>query len=124
MNTELINKESGKKWYQQPLGVGVLLWLFFPVGLYFMSKEKVWSSKTRIVITSIFSIIIILVAAGENNTNTSATEDNIKSEVSPFGDIVGSYSGTSQMGYSNGTASIEIHSDGSADLGIIVILCC
>jgi hypothetical protein len=67
MSTELKTNESEKKWYQQPLGVGVLLWLFFPVGLYFMWKEKVWASKTRIIITSVICLFIIVGLAGKND---------------------------------------------------------
>lgn len=64
----------------------------------------------------ILSILLIVGVASKNNTNTTSTDDNIKTEASQFGDIGGTYSGTSQMGYSTGTASIEIDLDGSAVL--------
>lgn len=63
------------KWYQKPVGVGFLLWLFFPVGLYFMWKEKVWTSKTRIIITSVLSLFIILALAGEKSDNSIPHSD-------------------------------------------------
>jgi hypothetical protein len=80
MSTELKTNESEKKWYQQPLGVGVLLWLFFPVGLYFMWKEKVWTSKTRIIITSVISLFIIAGFAGKKD-NTSIQSENVSSQL-------------------------------------------
>lgn len=63
------------KWYQKPVGVGFLLWLFFPVGLYFMWKEKVWTSKTRIIITSVLSLFIILALAGEKSDDSIPHSD-------------------------------------------------
>jgi len=66
-----------KKFTQKPIGVIFWLWLFFPVGIYFMWKEKMWSSKTRIIITSVFSIIIIVGLAGKNgNTNRESNSSN------------------------------------------------
>lgn len=105
-----------KKFTQKPLGVIILLWLFFPIGIYFMWKEKIWSSKTRIIITSVFSLLIIIGIAGKNNNTSSKVDNTVKSNESPFNNIAGFYSGTSQMGYSTGTASIRINTDGNADL--------
>ena len=67
---------SNKKWYQKPLGVVLLIWIFFPVGIYFMWKENVWTSKTRLIITSVFSLFIIIGLFGKKQ-ETSAANENI-----------------------------------------------
>lgn len=55
------------KWYQKPKGVILLLVFFFPLGLYFMWKNEMWSKKTRLIITSILIIAIIF----QNGNNKS-----------------------------------------------------
>lgn len=68
-----------KKFTQKPIGVIFWLWLFFPVGIYFMWKGKMWSSKTRIIITSVFGFFIILALAGKNNNkgNDNSSDSNL-----------------------------------------------
>lgn len=65
---------------------------------------------------NVLSVFLIAIVVQKNNNNTSDTSDNINLEASEFIDIVGYYSGTSQMGYSSGTASIEIAYERSAVL--------
>jgi hypothetical protein len=57
------------KWHQKPLSVVLLLIFFFPIGLYFMWKNKMWSTKTRWIVTS---VIVILAIAGANNDNKNS----------------------------------------------------
>lgn len=64
-----------KKFTQKPIGVIFWLWLFFPVGIYFMWKGKMWSSKTRIIITSVFGFFIILALAGKKNNTVGEASD-------------------------------------------------
>lgn len=61
-----------KKWHQKPLGIIVLLILFFPAGLFLMWKYANWSSKTKWIISGIFIFIILTnLLAGENKQNPS-----------------------------------------------------
>jgi len=70
------------KWHQKPMSVILLLIFFFPLGLYFMWKNKMWNSKTRWIVTS---IILILVIAGANNDKSSSSNSNSNNnkELSP-----------------------------------------
>ena len=47
------------KWYQKSLGIIVLLVFFFPLGLYFMWKNQMWSKKNRWVITVVILLSFI-----------------------------------------------------------------
>jgi hypothetical protein len=53
------------KWHQKPLSVVLLLIFFFPLGLYFMWKNKMWSKGARIAVTGIALFLIII--SGQNN---------------------------------------------------------
>jgi hypothetical protein len=65
-----------QKWHQKPNSIIVLLIIFFPLGLYFMWKNEIWSIKTRWIITSIFIFAVIL---NSGNKNSSNTDENVQS---------------------------------------------
>ena len=46
------------KWHQKPKNIIIALILFLPVGIYFMWKNKIWSKKTRWIVSGIFLIAI------------------------------------------------------------------
>jgi hypothetical protein len=77
---------QNKTFTQKPIGIIVWLWLFFPVGIYFMWKGKIWSSKTRIIITSIISLFIIVALAGKKE-NPSLKNEEKKMDVSQNNDV-------------------------------------
>ena len=66
--------EISKKWHQKPGGVVLLLIFFFPVGLYLMWKNKVWSKTTRWVISAIF-----VVGLAMNDNDSSTFSDSVNS---------------------------------------------
>ncbi len=117
MTNEQLNPELNKKWYQKPVGVGFLIWIFFPVGLYFMWKEKVYSQKTRIVLTSVLSLFLIIGLTGKKSVTTTADGDSeISSNVSKStriseSDIAGLYAGRGL--YNAGDATINLYYGGS-----------
>ncbi len=39
------------KWHKKPLNIIIALFIFFPVGIYFMWKNQIWTKKVRWVIT-------------------------------------------------------------------------
>jgi len=52
--------ESEKlKWHEKPIIIILLLIFFFPLGLYFMWKNGMWSKSVRLILTSIFVFIVI-----------------------------------------------------------------
>ena len=74
-----------KKWHQNPPTVIALLILFFPLGIYYMWKNNLWSKKTRIIISAILPLGIILSSgdnSGRNNPTPSLiTIEDYKSEI-------------------------------------------
>ena len=48
------------KWYQKPLGIIALLFLFFPIGLYLMWKYSGWSNQAKWTITGAFAVAVFL----------------------------------------------------------------
>ena len=67
------------KWYQKPNGVIILLIFFFPVGLYQMWKNKLWTKQTRLIVTAIFAVLIVANAGkskGSENALDIGTEYN------------------------------------------------
>jgi hypothetical protein len=103
-----MENKTEKKWYQKPTAVVLLLIFFFPVGLYLMWKHEVWSKTARWIISAVFALAVIS-NAGKDDSTTS----NISSNCS---EISGTYSGTSKMGSTSGTAKIVISSDCGATL--------
>lgn len=65
------------KWYQKKNGIIIVIILFFPVGLYLMWKHSDWSKKTKLIITTIFFIALI-VPKGEQNTSFQNTNSSTK----------------------------------------------
>ena len=59
-----------KKWNQNPTLVIALLILFFPLGIYYMWKNNLWSKKTRILISAILPLGIIL-SGGDNSVKNN-----------------------------------------------------
>tara|TARA_Y100000766_G_scaffold217859_1_gene189742 strand:+ start:2238 stop:2567 length:330 start_codon:yes stop_codon:yes gene_type:complete len=58
------------QWHEKPNNIIILLILFFPLGLYYMWKNKIWSKKTRWIITVTISILFII---GSNDKSSGTT---------------------------------------------------
>lgn len=77
------------KWYQKPTGVIILLLFFFPVGLYLMWKNELWTKKTRWIVTGILALMIAI-NSGNNNSgiansssnNSSGSSNGVSEEIS------------------------------------------
>ena len=63
------------KWHQKTTPIIVLLFVFLPVGLYFMWKNEMWSKTTRWIVTGVFAFAMI--------ANASGNKSNNKSEIGP-----------------------------------------
>jgi hypothetical protein len=68
------------KWYKKPNGVIILLILFFPVGLYLMWKNELWTKQTRWIVTVVLAVIVI--ASAGNDKSSSISNDNSSSSTS------------------------------------------
>jgi len=63
---------SDLKWHQKPIATILFLIFFFPVGLYLMWKNEMWSKQSRWIITSIFLILIVVNLNKSNNYNSAS----------------------------------------------------
>ncbi len=77
------------KWYQKPTGVIILIIFFFPIGLYLMWKNKLWTKQTRWIVTGIFAVLVVA-NAGKNNSGsqneTFMNNDFYSREATIFGE--------------------------------------
>ncbi len=66
-----------KKWYQQTWAIIVLLWLFFPVGLFLMWKYSDWRSQIKWAVSVVSGLLVVVVAVasavggGSDESNSS-----------------------------------------------------
>ena len=70
-----MENQTNLKWYQKPSGTIILLILFFPVGLYLMWKNELWTKKTRWIVTGVLALFVIA-NAGKNNSNSYGDNGN------------------------------------------------
>ena len=68
-----MNNDESLKWHQKPIATIIFLIFFFPVGLYLMWRNELWSKNTRIVISIIFGLLLTN-AANKNNGTKSGIE--------------------------------------------------
>lgn len=61
------------KWYQSDLAAVLLLFFFFPVGLYLMWKYTKWNKYAKWGITGFFGVLILGSVAGGSKTATTTT---------------------------------------------------
>jgi hypothetical protein len=61
------------KWFQKQSGIIILLIIFFPVGLYLMWKNNLWTKKTRWIVTIALLVIVVL---GQNGKTTSSSSSS------------------------------------------------
>lgn len=54
--------EKRKKWYHTQVGIGLLLLLFFPAGLYLMWKYTNWHRKVKWGVTGFYGLMFVLTA--------------------------------------------------------------
>lgn len=77
-----MENQNGLKWYQKPEGVFVLLILLFPVGLYQMWKNELWTKKQRWIITGVILVSVFLYNrdnSGGLSNDASSSENKSKS---------------------------------------------
>ena len=66
--------EQNVKWNEKPISIILLLLLFFPLGLYFMWKNQVFSKTVRIVVSVLFVIGIIGSMGNQETSNLNVSD--------------------------------------------------
>jgi hypothetical protein len=86
-----MNNKIEPKWYQKPTTVIILLIFFFPVGLYLMWKNELWTKKTRWIATGVVAVMVIANSGNNNsvvsNSSNSSTQSKKRTnDCSGYGD--------------------------------------
>lgn len=63
------------KWYQQPVWIIILLFLFFPVGLYLMWKYADWNKKAKWAISGFFALLVVVSFAVDTPTSEDTASE-------------------------------------------------
>lgn len=69
-----MDNKTEKKWYQKPTAVVLLLIFFFPVGLYLMWKNELWTKQTRWIVTAVIAVVIVANAGSNGSSRESALQ--------------------------------------------------
>ena len=72
-----MDSQSTLKWHQKPIFVITFLIFFFPVGLFLMWKNQLWSKKIRLGVSGLFLLIIVLSQETVNFNSFEKTEEYI-----------------------------------------------
>jgi len=119
-----MSQNENIKWYQKPISIIILIVLFFPVGLYLMWKNRLWSKSVRILVT-IFMVGFFIYTSSNSkssdittfsNENTSNTDSDGYGQYSDFSGwfsgISGSFNVNSSTfsGYINDNNNVERYS--------------
>ena len=54
-----MENQTTQKWYQKPLTVILFLIFFFPIGLYLIWKNQLWSKTARILVSVFFGLLVL-----------------------------------------------------------------
>ncbi len=81
------------KWYQKPTGVIILIIFCFPIGLYLMWKNELWTKQTRWIVT--ISAVLALANAGKNNDASSSSSSSSSNSSSYKSKVKCGWCGTS-----------------------------
>lgn len=63
--------EIQQKWYQKPVTVVLFLIFFFPIGLYLMWKNDLWSKTTRVIVSVFFGLLVLGNLVNDKKSSTS-----------------------------------------------------
>ena len=96
-----MENQTELKWYQKPKGVIILLIFFFPVGLYQMWKNELWTKKTRWIATGVVTVMFIA-NSGNNNSSVSNSSSNSSNSSSSSSKGLETSKKAYRQGYSDG----------------------
>ena len=78
--------ENQQKWHQKPVTAVLFLIFFFPVGLYLMWKNNLWSKTARIIVSVFFSLLVVGNLSKEANQNSNGVNNVNSSKTITFGE--------------------------------------
>lgn len=68
------NSSKKEPWYMSTMGIIILLFIFFPIGLYFLFKKVNWKKETKIIVASV-SVLFVMISGAIGSSGTEATPD-------------------------------------------------
>jgi len=80
-----MDQQNEIKWHQKTSSVIVLLIFFFPIGIYLMWKNELWTKQIRWIVTGIIALLIVINANNNKNdkkSSSSKSESNYNSNPS------------------------------------------
>ena len=101
--------QNQQKWYQQPATVVVFLIFFFPVGLYLMWKNDLWSKTARVIVSAFFGLLILGNLLNDKSRNPQL------GEYSSFGHNTDIYCGSSNYINLKDNGKLEFYSKVSGE---------
>ena len=108
-----MENQTELKWYQKPKGVIILLIFFFPVGLYQMWKNELWTKKTRWIATGVVAVMLIA-NSGNNNSGVSNSSSNSSSSSSSSSKGLETSKKAYRQGYSDGQTGYGLPASSTA----------
>lgn len=115
-----MENQTELKWYQKPAGVIILLIFFFPLGLYLMWKNELWTKQTRWIVTAFIAVVIIANAgknnAGSNSSSSTSSSSSQQEQPKEEESIDGLYS------YEDNSAKLTIRISGNSWSGKTIII--
>lgn len=78
--------ENQQKWHQKPVTAVLFLIFFFPVGLYLMWKNNLWSKTTRVIVSVFFGLLVVGNLSKEANQNSNGVNNVNSSKTITFGE--------------------------------------
>lgn len=69
--------EEKQKWYHSNFGIIILLFIFFPLGFYFMWRYSKWDKKIKVGIT-VFLLLIFMTSGKITNSNLNPPKSDKK----------------------------------------------
>ena len=98
-----MNETNTLKWNANPKIIIALFIVFFPLGLYFMWKNSIWSKKTRWIVTGIISIAVIGNGLSSDGNGLSSDSNNFSPN--------GTYTLTTKDKYSEVTHNVVVNGE-------------
>lgn len=71
-----MENQTELKWFQKPAGVIIIFLFFFPLGLILMWKNDLWTKQTRLIVTALIAVVLVLAGAGNTKSSQSAKNNN------------------------------------------------
>jgi hypothetical protein len=75
-----MENQTELKWFQKQTGIIILLILFFPVGLYLMWKNQLWTKKTRWIVSGVLAVLVIANYGKQPMSSSSSSREISLSE--------------------------------------------